>query len=173
MDPYEVLQVSPQASPEVIHAAYRALARGYHPDVNNGRESGHMRTLNAAYEMLRDPEMRTAYDARSRALRTQEIRQLQTRQRLPIEPPARHTPRPVAAPTVRPIVASGSRGGPSRTVLLTTIVVLVLVAVSLIMGSFVVSAALDDPSLTSSFDQLRDIGSAPREAPAQPYLNSR
>ncbi|NLD43706.1 MAG: J domain-containing protein, partial [Chloroflexi bacterium] len=32
---YRILQVDPQAEPEVIEAAYRRLARMYHPDVNN------------------------------------------------------------------------------------------------------------------------------------------
>lgn len=31
--PYEVLGVAPGSSPEVVHAAYRALARRYHPDI--------------------------------------------------------------------------------------------------------------------------------------------
>ena len=35
-DYYELLQVRDNASPEVIEAAYRRLARMYHPDVNNG-----------------------------------------------------------------------------------------------------------------------------------------
>jgi hypothetical protein len=34
--PFEVLGISPDAEPEVIQAAYRALARKYHPDVNQG-----------------------------------------------------------------------------------------------------------------------------------------
>src|SRR3989304_187044 len=36
LDPYEVLQVDPTASHEVITAAYRALARLFHPDVMPG-----------------------------------------------------------------------------------------------------------------------------------------
>ena len=32
-DFYEVLQVSPRAEPEVVRAAYRILARKYHPDL--------------------------------------------------------------------------------------------------------------------------------------------
>ena len=33
---YEVLQVMPTASPEVIQMAYKALAKKYHPDVFQG-----------------------------------------------------------------------------------------------------------------------------------------
>jgi DnaJ domain len=61
---YEVLQVSPEASIEVIRAAYRALARAYHPDVNADPEATpHMRRLNAAYQVLSDPDRRARYNA--------------------------------------------------------------------------------------------------------------
>ena len=33
IDPYKVLQVDPEAEDEVIQAAYRRLARKYHPDL--------------------------------------------------------------------------------------------------------------------------------------------
>jgi len=39
LDPYEVLQVRPDASEDVIRAAYRALARRYHPDTSVDAES--------------------------------------------------------------------------------------------------------------------------------------
>jgi curved DNA-binding protein CbpA len=68
-DPYKVLQVDPEAEPEVIEAAYRRLARKYHPDVSPGAESQErMVRLNQAWEMLRDPTRRAAVDrARARA----------------------------------------------------------------------------------------------------------
>lgn len=67
-DYYEVLQVHPAADPEVIQAAYRRLALKYHPDVNPGPQAQQrMAQLNAAYEVLRDPSRRRAYD-RTRAL---------------------------------------------------------------------------------------------------------
>jgi curved DNA-binding protein CbpA len=61
---YDVLQVSPTADLEVIHASYRALARRYHPDLNAAPEAAlRMRQLNAAYDVLRDSEQRARYDA--------------------------------------------------------------------------------------------------------------
>ncbi len=61
---YEVLQVSPKASPEVVQAAYRTLARAYHPDVNASPHAARMmRQLNAAYKVLSDPGRRSKYDA--------------------------------------------------------------------------------------------------------------
>lgn len=62
-DAYEVLQVHPSAAPEVIEAAYRALARLHHPDLTKDPDSAKaMVELNAAYETLRQPDHRAAYD---------------------------------------------------------------------------------------------------------------
>ena len=38
-DPYKTLQVDPEAEDEVIAAAYRRLARKYHPDANAGPDA--------------------------------------------------------------------------------------------------------------------------------------
>ena len=63
-DPYEVLQVSPRASAEVIRAAYRVLARSYHPDVSTSPAAAiRMQELNAAYQALIDPQRRAQLDA--------------------------------------------------------------------------------------------------------------
>jgi len=60
---YEILQVDPQAEPEVLEAAYRRLARKYHPDVSGSAAAvERMKELNAAYEVLRDPGRRAEYD---------------------------------------------------------------------------------------------------------------
>jgi hypothetical protein len=62
-NPYKVLQVDPSAEQEVIEAAYRRLARKYHPDVNPDPEAAaRMRDLTAAYGILRDPVRRAAFD---------------------------------------------------------------------------------------------------------------
>lgn len=67
-DPYKILQVDPEAEEEVIAAAYRRLARKYHPDTATGLEArGRMEAINAAWEVLGDPMRRAAYD-RQRAL---------------------------------------------------------------------------------------------------------
>jgi hypothetical protein len=63
---YDLLQVSPRADLEVIQAAYRVLARSYHPDVSQDPNAARlMRALNAAYEVLSDSERRARYDAES------------------------------------------------------------------------------------------------------------
>src|ERR1035437_506434 len=60
-DHYEVLQVNPRAEPDVIRAAYRILARKYHPDM--GGDAGQMVAINDAWDVLGDPVRRAAYDA--------------------------------------------------------------------------------------------------------------
>ncbi len=62
-DPYKTLQVDPEAEPEVIEAAYRRLARKYHPDVAPGPDAqARMVQINGAWELLRDPTSRAAVD---------------------------------------------------------------------------------------------------------------
>ena len=62
-DAYESLQVSRHAEIEVITAAYRSLARKYHPDKNTSPVSTQrMQEINAAYEILKDPLKRKGYD---------------------------------------------------------------------------------------------------------------
>lgn len=59
-DLYEVLQVHPKAEPDVIRAAYRALAHKYHPD--NGGDQTRMAALTATWQVLGDPRRRASYD---------------------------------------------------------------------------------------------------------------
>ena len=55
-DPYKILQVDPEAEDEVIQAAYRRLARKYHPDVAPGTEAeARMAAINAAWGSTRRP----------------------------------------------------------------------------------------------------------------------
>jgi molecular chaperone DnaJ len=63
-DYYEVLGVSRDADAEQIKKAYRKLAMKYHPDRNNGSEEAEVRfkELSEAYEALKDPRRRAAYD---------------------------------------------------------------------------------------------------------------
>lgn len=76
MDLYAELGVTPQAEPEVIRAAFRALAQRYHPDRQLGASAlwaAKMVRINHAYEVLSQPELRRAYDASSRAPRPQRV----------------------------------------------------------------------------------------------------
>ncbi|NJK59185.1 MAG: J domain-containing protein [Oscillatoriales cyanobacterium SM2_1_8] len=60
-DPYQTLQIDRLADGAAIKKAYHRLVKQYHPDRHpDGHEP--MARINAAYELLSDPERRAAYD---------------------------------------------------------------------------------------------------------------
>src|SRR5918996_1930232 len=63
-DYYEVLGVNKDASEDEIKKAYRKLAMMHHPDRNNGSKEAEERfkEITEAYDILRDPQKRAAYD---------------------------------------------------------------------------------------------------------------
>lgn len=61
---YDELNVARDASPEEIKHAFRKLAQHLHPDRNHAANaSDQMAVVNAAHDVLADPEKRAAYDA--------------------------------------------------------------------------------------------------------------
>lgn len=63
-DPYQVLGVTPDATPQEVTQAYRRLIRHLHPDVSPHDEEA-AKLVNLAREVLRDPELRAEYDLSS------------------------------------------------------------------------------------------------------------
>lgn len=65
-DYYEILGVSRDADEKKIKAAYRKLARKWHPDLHSGKDKEaaeeKFKAINEAYEVLSDPEKRSKYD---------------------------------------------------------------------------------------------------------------
>ncbi len=99
-DPYKILQVDSEAEDEVIQAAYRRLARKYHPDLAETPEAAaRMAAINAAWELIGDPAARAAFD-RKRGAQT-------------ARPTAGH-PEPGAAPASRPQGSAGQPAGSTR-----------------------------------------------------------
>jgi curved DNA-binding protein CbpA len=64
VDLYKTLGVDRSAPAEVIEAAYRALAKKYHPDTNrtDPTAAARFRSIQLAYETLRDPSLRATWD---------------------------------------------------------------------------------------------------------------
>ena len=64
---YDILQVNPKASPEIIEKAYHFLAKKYHPDMQSDeieklRCEQILKDLNEAYYVLSDVFLREQYD---------------------------------------------------------------------------------------------------------------
>jgi DnaJ-domain-containing protein 1 len=68
-DYYELLQISPNADPDMIHRVYRLLAQRYHPDNTASGDERAFRAITDAYAVLSEPEKRAAYDVHLHAYR--------------------------------------------------------------------------------------------------------
>jgi len=62
-DYYELLEVSPNASEATIEQVFRYLAKLHHPDTSPASDQARFGQLIEAFETLRSPEKRAAYDA--------------------------------------------------------------------------------------------------------------
>lgn len=74
---YEILEVSENASNEVIEKAYKTLAKKYHPDLQTTAEEKKnadikMKEINEAYATLKDENKRSKYDSKLRIEREKE-----------------------------------------------------------------------------------------------------
>lgn len=80
---YEILEVSENASKEVLDKAYKVLAKKYHPDLqmpeNKSEAEKKMKEINEAYDILSDDAKRKEYDDKLKTER-EEIKRQQTAQ---------------------------------------------------------------------------------------------
>ena len=73
---YEILEVSENASTEIIEKAYKVLAKKYHPDLQDESQKANsekkMKQINEAYEILGNSEKRKEYDIKLKKDREEE-----------------------------------------------------------------------------------------------------
>ena len=108
-DYYQLLGVTPAATSDEIQAAYRRLAKTYHPDLHAGSSvaAARMARLNVAKSVLLDRDARARYD-QQRALRRVAP--------VGVPHPARAAPRPIyRTVTPPPTRASAPATGMDRT----------------------------------------------------------
>lgn len=92
-DPYAILRVAPDATPQQLRRAWLTLARQHHPDrypsaAQKQQATERLQVINAAYEEVSDPRRRRRLDARRQT----------ALQRRPAVAPARQPASPVATP---------------------------------------------------------------------------
>ena len=79
---YEILEVSENASKEIVEKAYKVLAKKYHPDLqaegDKQEAEKKMKQINEAYEVLSDEEKRKEYDLKLAQERSKEEVQKQS-----------------------------------------------------------------------------------------------
>jgi len=138
---YDNLKVARNAPIEVIRAAYRALSAKYHPDLNPGSDQAvrAMKIINAAYEVLSDPERRHQHDQWIASIESDPIESPpSTQAHEPPKPPAqsRKPSRPASARSKWEIRKNHATR--TNTVILVAVFVLALVigtAVGIFMSS--------------------------------------
>jgi hypothetical protein len=180
---YDVLQVSPTASQEVIHAAYRALARSCHPDINpTVGAAERMLQLNAAYKVLADSERRAQYDLRQTRVGRSVARPFPTPTAGTI---MRGKPRPDSPKRVEDERAARATWSPVRPRVFALVLMILVLTTALAMALWITVAFLDEvPGAAFPGDTLADGLSAVRVRPAleidlhrvaersaQPFLN--
>lgn len=117
-DHYAALGIDPTADQEVITAAYRALAKKFHPDtgtVGGTASAERFDQIQQAYEVLRTPESRHAYDLELLAATEAELQaHIASKRRVAVRERVREAERAAAAPDlgdIRPEPAMPPRGG--------------------------------------------------------------
>jgi curved DNA-binding protein CbpA len=132
-DYYALLGVPPGAPPEEIQAAYRRLAKAFHPDLHAGSEmaAARMARVNVAKSVLLDPDTRAYYDQLRRDRRRPVMRPVVGHPPAPQPGPVRNAPPRSTRPRHR-IVSNGGPRSASRGQLDRSTGILLLVAVPLI-----------------------------------------
>ncbi len=174
-DHYAALGIDPTADQEVITAAYRALAKKYHPDT--GATAGtaspeRFDEIQRAYEVLRTPESRHRYDLELLAETERALAEHLAAKRRVVPYAARQTPAPPPPdlgdirpePAVRPTRA---RPRPQRSVAPFLVPVVLLLAIAGGGAWLFLPKAPDAPPLPQSATNEPAVATPKATAPAQ------
>ena len=160
---YEVLEISANASPEVMRAAFRVLTQRYHPDKNKGEDADQMMAeINKAYLTLSDPVSRAEYDASRLAVR-------RARRPPPEEPAASSFHAPPAVPrteSAKPAKPAGGRRIRARPWLIAVGII------TLLGGGFVLARYTIENVSEQSVKQYEAKAEIERRAKEQLYLDA-
>jgi curved DNA-binding protein CbpA len=113
-DAYAILGVDPAVDDEAIAAAYRALARRFHPDIAGDAATRRMSRINAAFDLVRDAHRRSLYDRELDAIDPERAAAARGRRRQappPTAEPRRAEARPTAATAYQPRERASERDG--------------------------------------------------------------
>ncbi len=112
---YQILEVEPDASDEKIKEQYLILVQAWHPDKfskadQKARAEERVKQINAAYDVLKSPQKRAAYDQQLQSSKKAAAKQAPVQQTAP-PPPRRPVPaRPIMKRSVRSKGLVGSLG---------------------------------------------------------------
>ena len=114
-DAYAILGVDPAVDDDAIAAAYRALARRFHPDIAGDAATRRMMRINAAFDLIRDSHRRSLYDRELDAIDPERAAAARSRRRhgagtatTPREQTRRPAPTPSYPTEDRPVERDGT-----------------------------------------------------------------
>lgn len=113
-DPYKILGLAPDASPDEVKKAYRQMAKIFHPDLHPDDPNAHekMNEINEAYDMLTNPDKYAAKRAQQEAQDQQQCSWEVVHDYGFAETIARPAPQPYDSPEIQQVVAYINNGHP-------------------------------------------------------------
>jgi hypothetical protein len=137
---YEILGIPPNATPEEIQKAYHRLALTHHPDVRKTPDAEErMKEINAAYEVLSDPEKRRQFDQKRVIKESPPIRPDRAEQ---------HNRQPRSEPSPDPVSRQRQRPQPQWMSCAAGLLVFLLILVVMWVGT---------PQTTSAIPQVNPV----------------
>ena len=180
-DHYAALGIDPTADPEVITAAYRALAKKFHPDTGAAAGTAspeRFDEIQRAYEVLRNPDTRHAYDLELLEATERELQQhIAAKRRVVVREPERASAAPPPdldlgdirpEPAVPPRAAAAARARKPRSLMPFLVPLLLVAMLGGGAAALFLPAGPEAPPLPAAVE--KQVAATPEEgnAPAAP-----